>query len=321
MPLCGISRFLKLTLCLVVSTWVLQPAVHGQDLVQEAVAAFPLQTVRLEYSKPAVLRTLPDYNTLRQRYVGPNLRALEEFLAKLGVQERDIDELVLGWQKGEGEGGMVLEGVARGRFDPRGMASRAASQGIEAVPVQDATAYCFGSGPAATCVAALDRTRGIFGPLAPLTAMIEARAAQSPTLSSDSHFMSLLHEAQANTPIWGVALGAAISDWFKGWMPSQKDMQLDWSQAFQRVQSLSYRVQTADKVHLDVTMTCDSAEAATQLGQVLQGLKLFQQLAWQQQNPNRPNPFEDATVAAKGQQVSLALVTPYTALEGPPIGQ
>jgi hypothetical protein len=127
-------------------------------------------------------------------------------------------------------------------------------------------------------------------------------------------------EAKSDAPIWGVAIGKAVGDWFKGWMPTQKDVQLDWSQAFKDVSSLAYSVETADKVRLNVNMSCTTSEAAASLGQVFQGMKLFQQLAWQKQNPNLPNPFDDLRITAQGQQVSLALTTVYSALEGATFG-
>ena len=34
---------------------------RGQDLVKEALGSFPRDTIRLEYSNPAKLRTLPNY--------------------------------------------------------------------------------------------------------------------------------------------------------------------------------------------------------------------------------------------------------------------
>src|SRR5690349_8852377 len=83
--------------------WV--PALPGADsaVVKEAVANFPPQTVRFEYSSPVKLRALPDYGKLRQRYMAPQLEKLVSRLSKLGIEENDIDDLVLGWQLGEGE--------------------------------------------------------------------------------------------------------------------------------------------------------------------------------------------------------------------------
>ena len=83
---------------LAVTLLSLPPAVRAQDLVKEALSGFPTQTIRLEFSSPAKLRSLPNYASLRQRYVGPKLRKLIDALGQLGVREDDISGLVLGWQ-------------------------------------------------------------------------------------------------------------------------------------------------------------------------------------------------------------------------------
>src|SRR5262249_8271112 len=87
-------------------------SVRAEDIVKEALSSFPPQTIRLEYSRPAKLRELPDYQSPRARYAGEGLRSLEASLSKLGIQEQSIDELVLGWQASGT--GMTLEGLAGG---------------------------------------------------------------------------------------------------------------------------------------------------------------------------------------------------------------
>jgi len=239
---------------------------RAQDLVKEALASFPLDTVRLEYSSPAKLRNLPDYATLRRRYLAPGLRSLEAQLASLGIQESDINEVVLGWApSGEKLG---LEGVAEGRFDPQAMARRAAAAGISSTPV-----------------------------------------------GSKQSFGTLVEQAHKDTPIWGVAIGQAVPDWFKGSMPAQKNLQLDWSTTFKSVESLTYSVQPADQIRLNVQMNCVSDQGAGDLRRVFDGLRLLQKMAWQNQYPNVPNPFDNLVVDASGRAVLLTLITPYSALE------
>ena len=304
--------------CFLASVLCFFPAARAQDIMKDAVASFPPQTIRVEYSRPAKLRTLPDYESLRRRYAGPGLRALENNLSKLGVEESDIDELVLGWRSRSES--LDLLGLAGGRFDPASVASHAVASRLKPIVVEGSKTYCFGSEATSPCVAVLDETRGALGTLNSLTALLQARQGRSPSLSSDSHFTALADEARSDSPIWGIATGAAVADWFKGWMPTQKDLELDWSQAFQNVSSLIYSVDAADKVRLNVKMACTTPQAAADLNRIFQGMKLFQQLAWQRQNPNRPNPFEDLAIDNRGQQVTLALTTVYAALEGAAFG-
>jgi len=285
----------------------------AQDLVKEALSGFPTQTIRLEFSSPAKLRELPNYASLRQRYIGPRLRKLVEALGQLGMREEDISSLVLGWQPGSAE--MALYGFATGRFSSQAITQSAEQRNMAATPVAGKQAYCLEAGLAGTCVVVLQDSLGAFGSLTALTSMLEARAGQAPSLGSDNHVASLVAGANQGAPIWGVAMGPAVADWFRGWMPNQGNIKLDWGKVFGDVNSLTYSVAAGSNVTLGLKMDCKSSESAASLRQVLEGLKLVQQIAWDSQNPGKPNPYQAMNVGMQGNQVSLSLTTGYAELE------
>lgn len=288
--------------------------VPAQDLMNEAMSSFPAGTIRVEYSSPVKLRALPDYAALSHRYVGQRLQVLQGNLAQLGIQPTDVDTMVIGW-KARGEG-MDLSGLAQGRFDAKGVSDRAAAQGIAATPLSGTPTYCFGSGATGYCIAILGDSLGAFGTLDSLSAILKTRAGETPNAASDANFAKRVDDGRTNAPIWGVAVGPAIADWFKGWMPNQGNVQLDWKQTFSSVEALSYSVQAADDVRLAVKLDCTTSQAAGSLTQVMEGLKLVQQMAWQNQNPNLRNPFQSLVVDRDGRQVRLNLTTAYAELEG-----
>jgi hypothetical protein len=292
---------------------LLPGAAPAQDLVKEALSGFPTQTIRLEFSSPAKLRSLPNYASLRQRYIGPRLRKLVEELGQLGIREEDILGLVLGWQPGSAE--MGLYGFATGRFDAHAMTQSAEQRSMAVTPVAGKPAYCLEAGLAGTCVVVLEDSLGAFGSLTALTSMLEAREDQLPSLSSDNRFPNLVAGANKDAPIWGVAVGVAVADFFRGWIPNQGSVKMDWSKVFGDVNSLTYSVVAADDVTLDLKMDCKSSESAASLHQVLEGLKLVQQIAWDSQNPGKPNPFRAMDVGQDSHQVSLKLTTGYAELE------
>ncbi len=289
-------------------------AARAQDLVREGFRSFPRETIRLEYLRPAALRTMPNYRALRQQYVGPKLKALEESLSQLGIGEGDIDEIVLGWQFG-GEA-WELYGLSAGRFDPKSVGERAAAKGIAAAEVAGLPAYCLGREAAASCVLVLKESLGAFGTLRSLRALMEVRAERAPSLNANERIVKLASEAKTQVPIWGVAVGPAVPDYFKGWMPGQENLQMDWSRLFQTVDALAYSVEVADKVRLELKLQCATPEAASTVRQLFEGIRTLQQAAWQAQNPNRPNPYEALETEANARLVSLRLTTTYTAVEG-----
>jgi hypothetical protein len=285
----------------------------GQDFVSTAMAGFPTQTLRVEYNSPAKLRKLSNYQSLRQRFVGPRLQQLESSLAQIGIREDDINDLMIGWKPGDKE--MDLYGFASGRFDKAAVASRASAQNLTPTPISGQEAYCLQAGLAGTCVVVLENSLGAFGPLSSLTALLEAHAGQAPGLNSDERFARLLDDTRKDAPIWGIALGSAVGDWFRGWLSTQNNLKLDWSRVFEKVDSLTYSIDATDKVNLDMKLNCATSEDAATLRQVLDGVKMAQQLAWQAQNPGRTNPYEAMNFSLNGKQIALQVTMEYSELK------
>ncbi|MGH9407587.1 MAG: hypothetical protein ACRD3D_17340, partial [Terriglobia bacterium] len=287
----------------------------------DALSWFPPQTVALEYSNPAALRALPDYASLRSHYLGKNLRALEASLEKLGIGENDISKMVLGWQIAAGNE-MRYEGLAAGEFDAATVHRNAAAAKLAPRKIRGSDVYCFAKDPNSTCVTVVDSTLGVFGPLPYLDAMLKARAGSGQSISANAAFAQLVRSTESSDPVWGVALGPAVSKWFKAWMPGEKNLQMDWAAAFKDVQSIAYTVGAGSEVTLNVKLNCSSPNAASQVRNLLEGMKLVQQIAWKASKPNQANPFENVQVQAESQQVSLQLTANYAALESVgPLGQ
>ena len=174
---------------------------RAQSILTDALAWLPPQTVAFEYSRTSDLRSLPDYASLRAHYLGRNLRALEESLAKLGIQEGDINEMVLGWQVVAGTK-MQYEGIATGQFDEQSMSQQAAVARISPETVEGVKAYCFPSDPNRTCVAVVDNALGVFGPLNNLDAMLKARAGSGPSIASNTKFTERASYCRIHSALW-----------------------------------------------------------------------------------------------------------------------
>jgi len=293
--------------------------IYGQSLNQQALSSFPAGTIALEYSRPATLRKLADYNTLRERYMGPWLKELATSLKQLGVEENNVDELMLGWTTVGAK--KELFGLATGRFDSAVLNERAAERHIAPEKIGGATGYCLGAGLETPCVVVLGPSEGAFGTLSSLSVMMDVRNGARPSLGSNANLAKVVSDAETTAPIWGMASDGAVASWFRGWMPTQQDIQMDWTKLFQGVDTLRYSVRAASDVRLHLELYCNSAASATSLRQVLEGLKLAQQLAWQNQHPNQTNPFSGMEVGLNGDQISIQLTASYDQLSAAgPIG-
>jgi hypothetical protein len=160
----------------------------------------------------------------------------------------------------------------------------------------------------------LDDSLGAFGPLSTLTTLLDAHAGQAPNIASDPRFSGLLGDVNKDAPIWGIALGGAVADWFAGWLTNQGNLKLNWSQVFEKVDSLTYSIDAADKVNLDIKLNCATPSDAATLRQVLDGLKTVQQLTWSTQNPGHPNPYAAMNVDSHDKQIALQISMAYAEL-------
>lgn len=288
---------------------------HAQEIVNNALSWLPNQTTALEYANLSSLRSLPNYKSLRARYLGEKLQALESSLARLGIHENDISETMLAWGKNNGK--TEYGGIAAGQFDSAMIAQSAAAANIKPRMVQGLATYCISPDPQVACVAVLSDSMGIFGPVSYVNAILMARAGQSPSMAQNGNLSQLVLAAQSDAsgaPIWGVAVGPAAAKWLGAWMPGEKNLQMNWSSAFKNVEALTYNLEAGDDVNLSLKLNCSSTDAASSVMQLFQGLKLLQQMAWHSANPNASNPFQNMQVESDDRQVSLHLTTDYTAL-------
>jgi hypothetical protein len=286
--------------------------VAGQDFVTTAMSGLPTQTLRVEYSSPSKLRAVPNYQSLRGRFLGPRLQQLGSALDQFGISEDDVEDLMIGWAPGDKE--MDLYGYASGHFHKAQVADRAAAQSYTPTPICGQQAYCLSAGVTGTCVVILEDSLGAFGSLSSLTTLLEAHAGQAPNLNSAQRFTRLIGDVNKDASIWGIALGGAVGDWFGGWLSSQNNLKLDWGQVFQKVDSLTYSIDAADKVNLDIKLNCATPTDAATLRQVLDGVKMAQQLAWQGQNPGHASPYAAMTVDAHDTQIALKITMDYSVL-------
>lgn len=282
------------------------------NFVDTAMSGMPTETMRVEYSSPDKLRKLPNYHGLRGKFLGPRLQQLESSLDQIGISEDAIDELMIGWKPGDKE--MDLYGYASGHFDKNDVTSRANAQSLTPTPISGQTAYCLGAGVSSTCIVILDNSLGAFGPLTSLSALLDAHQGQAPNLNSDPRFAGLISDVDKDAPIWGIAIGGAVADWFGGWLATQNAVKLDWGQVFGKVDSLIYTIDAADHVNMDLKMNCQTAQDAQTLRQVLEGLKVAQQLSWSTQNPGHPNPYTSMNVDLHDRQIGLQVAMNYSEL-------
>jgi hypothetical protein len=280
------------------------PGALAQDLIDQALPYFPDRTVRIEYFSPATWRTLPEYSLLRERFMGPHLKALAETFSQLGVREEDIDEILIGWLRLP-NGYKALGGLALGRFDSGRIAAGAAQANISPTALGNRPAYCVGA--EASCMVVLEESLAAFGPADFIGTMLRARDGRTPSILSNPVVMNLLGELRTQPPLWGIAVGEAVPEWLGVWLAGPSGAALDWSPLLESAQALTFYVEAPGKVELHLNLDFSAPGAADRLRQTLETLRQVQQLLWKNQSPGRPNPLDALKLSRTGSRVSLGL--------------
>ena len=301
--------------------------------MNEIVVSLPPHTVRIEFARLGRLRELPAYSDLRKRFTGPRLAALERSLEQLGLQEANIDQIVLAWQPigktsdavgtadVDADGGIVpnrwpafFDGLVTGRFDSKLIAEHAKDQNVPMSSFNGRSAYCLHAGTS-TCVAFVNESLAAFGAQKSLLEILDARDGAGANLISAPQLLALLQDVPPEASIWGVAVGPAAAEWFRAWLPGQGNLQLDWPRMLASVETLQYSMVAGEKLRVDIHLECKTTEAAAMLAQLFQGVRLIQQLIWQAENPNRMNPVHTWEVKAERERVFVRMTTTHQALQ------
>jgi len=303
-----------------------------QDLVDQILISFPAETSRIEYARPAALRRLPEYAGLRGQFLGLRLSAMDAALSTLGIEEGDIDEAALAWAPRQGSAAQEspeahegntdgnepvdgrirdlptdLAGLLTGRFDQNRIAQFAAENSVVSIRMHEADAYCLGQKAAGACLVVLNESLAAFGEPAALRRLLETRLGVHGSLGADRRFTGLINEVDRYAPIWGIATGSTVPEWFRGWMPAQGQAPMDWANAFDSVEAFVYSIEAGEKLRLTASLKAESAEVAQKLQQLFSGVRTLLALFWQTQAPGQPNPLADLRVTTEGRVCVLTL--------------
>jgi hypothetical protein len=246
----------------------------------------------------------------------------------LGIVESDIDELALAWiprqtaARGgspnvEAEAAMhanpwvkqmptELSGLLMGRFDHAQIKENAKTNGGLSIQVHELEAYCLPRAVGA-CLAVLSDSLAAFGEPEGLDRLLATRLGQRGSLGADRRFTSLINQVNRHAPIWGIATGQTVPEWFRGWLPVQGQMQFDWVKTLELVETFTYSIEVSEKLELVATLHAESGKVAQQLQRLFFALRALLGLTWQMQVKDRPSPMSNLRVLTDGRACILRL--------------
>ncbi len=255
----------------------------ADQLPSEALNTFPADTLQVAFTNLADLRSLANYQQIRQRILSRQMHAFEEFLRPMGIDpDKDIDEVMLGW-RGDLMGPSGYLGLAAGRFQPGLIQKYFEQTGLPARQYNGLSLYAFGSGtdPDDLFFTFFDNTLAAFGRLTDLEAMIDARQGLANALNSNNDYVGWQGELDGSAPEWGILNGKSAANLAGLWMAPAGQKLVDLSSLSRTVRALLYSVQWDTGFSTHLTMVCDKPETASGFAGLL---TLLQQAA------QRPSP-------------------------------
>ncbi len=272
------------------------------DLLTEAVPAFPVQTISLEYDALSTLRALPNYRTLRKQYSGEGLQRAQKDLLLLGISEEQLSEVVTA----SGPNGFF--GLLAGGIHTAAAAKEAARHGMAQSALEEGPAFCAADG-FCFLLPAGQEGRVFFGTLTQLHALSDVQQGRAPSLHSNATFMNLISRMEPHAPVFGIAPGNEIGQWIGDGIPPAMSSRIDVSRLFSGIDSFGYSVKLDSKAHVALSLFCTSEQSATLLRDTLSAASGLERAAAMAAGA-AALPFNNMLVSSAARMVSVSLDAP-----------
>jgi hypothetical protein len=287
---------------------------RAQMAAREAFASFPVDTLQFACTDLAQLRNVPNYPEIRQRLVGRQLKAFEDFLRSMGTNpEKDVDEVAMGW-RGESMDSAGYFGLAMGRFQPDKFEEAFARAQFPSRQYAGQQLYVFGSGedPNDIFFTFLNGSIAAFGRLRDLKALLDVRSGDRPALDSNATFVAWEGELEGSAPQWGIATGKAAANAAMPWLAPGGKPLLDSTAFLSFVQAVLYRVEWGSGFTANLSVVCPNTQAAADLYRLL---KFFQAANLAGNAPAAAAFVRDMEIQVDGARLELRSSGPTSALQ------
>jgi hypothetical protein len=276
---------------------------HGlrAEIIPEALLVFPAQTQSLEYDNLAVLRNLPNYSALRQRFSGTVLQQAKLAIAKLGIEEEQVDELIVGSTTA------AFYGLFGGTFNGSLAAKVALKKGISPLRVNGDEIFCPGAG---ICLLFLEDSVAAFGTSEQLKTILEARQGIIARLSSNRNLINLIYATDWGAPVRGAAFGSRLGSVLPDAFTNIVGKDIDWVWYSAGISTLGYSVNLDDKAHVNAILECKTSTAATLLRQMLGAFAGLESLRVQVSKDPANMPFQNMQVSLSDRTIQLKIDMP-----------
>ncbi len=281
------------------------PTAHAQivpqSLLAEALSDLPAQTEALEYDNLAALRSLPNYEALKQRFSGKPLQRLKAALSQIDVPESAVAEIVMVTTPAG------IYGLIAGSFNGSQITANAVTKGCSFIDVEDSKIL---SPTKEVSVLFLSNTVAAYGTPTEIKSMLASHRGAAARFGSNAGLVHLLNQTDRRAPVRGISSGSQMASSLAEAVHGETSLDVDWSRLAANIAAFSYAVKVDNKAHVAATLQCQSPATAALLRQTLSALSALQSVATFTTASSSAPPFENLEVSSSGLFISLKMDTP-----------
>jgi len=235
---------------------------QAAQLSTDARGAIPRDVQQLVVIDYRAMQNSQAAMDLRDRVMPPELKQLDEALAKSGLSENhDVDQLAFAlFRPSAGSDSLLTVGVAQGQFSVAEIVANFRKQKIKPSMVRTNSIYPMTKSGMVLCF--VDPSTMVFGQKDAVTKALDARDGAAQNLLANGQMMEAMRSVDAE-PLWSILDGKGTQTMMKQLMGEAGSV-TDFEAVQQRLQASCYSMNFQHGVKFDLTIqTGDSFAAAT----------------------------------------------------------
>ena len=235
---------------------------HAAQLTTDARGVIPKEVQQLVVIDYRAMQNSQTAMDLRDRVMPPELKQLDEALAKSGLNENhDVDELAFAlFRPSAGSDSLLTVGVAQGQFSLDDVLASFRKQKLKPAMVRTNAIYPMTKSGMVLCF--VDPSTLVFGQKDAVTKALDARDGVAQSLLTNGAMMDAMRSVDSE-PLWSILDGKGTQTMMKQLLGEAGSV-TDFETVQQRLQASWYSMNFQHGVKFDLTIaTGDSFTAAT----------------------------------------------------------
>lgn len=250
---------------------------HASQLTTDARGVIPREVQQLVVIDYRAMQNSQTAMNLRDRVMPPELKQLDEALAKSGLNENhDVDELAFAlFRPSASSDSLLTVGIAQGQFAVDDVLANFRKQKIKPAMVRTNSIYPMTKAGMVLCF--VDPSTMVFGQKDAVTKALDARDGVIQSLLTNGAMMDAMSSVDSE-PLWSI-LDAKGTQTMMKQLLGEAGSVADFETVQQRLQSSSYSMNFQHGVKFDLTISTGDSFAAATVSSLLTAAVLLRKMS------------------------------------------